>query len=253
MNWKKVLYYENEQPLERFVNGISNTAIFRTVGFVGDSMSSGEFESLSENGTTGYHDYFEYSWGQYMARKNGFKAYNFSRGGMSAKDYVEWFADANRFWSPEMACQAYVIALGANDIFVYNQEIGTSADIDTDKNTMARYYGEIVKRYKEIQPRAKFFFVTMPRSGDDTDELRRKHAELMYDLADYFSNAYVIDLFKYGPVYDEEFKSRFFLYGHMNASGYILTANMVDSYIDYIIRKNPGDFEKVPYIGTDLR
>lgn len=253
MNWKKVLYYENEQPLERFVNGISNTAIFRTVGFVGDSMSSGEFESLSENGTTGYHDYFEYSWGQYMARKNGFKAYNFSRGGMTAKEYVECFADANRFWSPEMACQAYVIALGVNDIFGLKQEIGTSADVDTDKCTVARYYGEIVKRYKTIQPRAKFFFVTMPREGDDADELREKHAELMYDLAEYFDNAYVIDLFKYGPIYDKEFKSRFYLYGHMNASGYIFTANMIDSYIDYIIRKNPGEFEKAAYIGTDLK
>jgi hypothetical protein len=71
-------------------------------------------------------------------------------------------------------------------------------------------------------------------------------------LADYFDNAYVIDLNKYAPVYDEEFRRRYFLYGHMNASGYIFTANMVDAYIDYIVRHNPDDFRRVGFIGTDL-
>ena len=40
----------NEKPLERLVGGYSNTAIFRTVGFVGDSLSSGEFEVKNKNG-----------------------------------------------------------------------------------------------------------------------------------------------------------------------------------------------------------
>ena len=29
--------------------------------------------------------------------------------------------------------------------------------------------------------------------------------------------------------------------------------NMVDAYIDYLIRKNPKDFEYVPFIGTELK
>lgn len=256
MDWKTEFLAENEQPLDRFVNGISNTAIFRTIGFIGDSLSSGEFESKDQEGTPGYHDYFEYSWGQYIARKNGLKAYNFSRGGMTAKEYVESFADANRFWNPQMACQAYVIALGENDLFGLQQEVGSIADIDgdtPDTNTMAYYYGQIVKRLKSIQPRAKFFFVTMPREGCERDEKRRAHAAFLHELSDYFEHSYVIDLFRYAPVYDEEFRKRFFLYGHMNASGYILTANMIDAYIDYIIRKHPGEFMDVPYIGTDLK
>ena len=35
-------------------------------------------------------------------------------------------------------------------------------------------------------------------------------------------------------------------------SGYLFTANIVDAYIDYIIRKNPEDFYRVPFIGTEL-
>ena len=46
-------------------------------------------------------------------------------------------------------------------------------------------------------------------------------------------------------------KKNFFL-GHMTPTGYVLTARMIESYIDYIIRKNPDDFKQVGFIGTDL-
>ncbi|MBE6740615.1 MAG: SGNH/GDSL hydrolase family protein [Ruminococcaceae bacterium] len=257
MDWKKYFDIENEQPLDRFVDGISNTAVFRKIAFVGDSLSSGEFESKDKDGKPGWHDYYEYSWGQYIARKNGLTAYNFSKGGMRADTYINAFADEQDFWNKDLACQAYVIALGVNDILNAGQEIGSVADIkenwQDNAKTFAGYFAAIVMRYKEIQPRAKFFFVTMPRGIDEKrNALAKKHAELLYALAEYFDNAYVIDLYKYAPVYDEEFRRRYFLYGHMNASGYIFTANMIDAYIDYIVRHNPDDFRRVGFIGTDL-
>jgi hypothetical protein len=36
----------------------------------------------------------------------------------------------------------------------------------------------------------------------------------------------------------------------MNPMGYILSAKMIASYIDYIIRHNPDDFKQVGFIGT---
>ena len=59
MNWEKELYNEDERPLDRLVDGYSNTAIFRTMAFVGDSLSSGEFETLDPDGNRGYYDYTE--------------------------------------------------------------------------------------------------------------------------------------------------------------------------------------------------
>lgn len=54
------------------------------------------------------------------------------------------------------------------------------------------------------------------------------------------AQAYIIDLDTYGQtVYTS---------GHMNPSGYILLAEFVDSYIDYIVRHNPKDFEMVAFI-----
>ena len=60
MDWKKEIYASaDEKPLDRFVEGYSNTAIFRKIAFIGDSLSSGEFESRSDEGKPGWHDYYE--------------------------------------------------------------------------------------------------------------------------------------------------------------------------------------------------
>lgn len=257
MDWNKFFFTEGEKPLDHFPEGISNTAIFRNIAFIGDSLSSGEFESRGDNGEKGYHDYFEYSWGQYIARKNGLTAQNFSRGGMTASEYMTGYADANRFFDPARACQGYVIALGVNDILNRGDEVGSINDIDFDnyknnKPTFAGYYAQIIQRYKQINPRAKFFLVTMPRNGRSEDK-RELHRDLLAEFCNRFDSCYLIDLFEYAPRYDEAFNRRFMLYGHMNAMGYIFTANMIDAYIDYIIRKNPEDFLYVPYIGTDLK
>ncbi len=258
MDWNEYLYNDAEKPLDRLVTGYSRTSVFRTIAFIGDSLSSGEFESLRKDGTHGYHDYFDYSWGQYIARKNGLTAYNFSRGGMTAREYMESFAQSKGFWDKEKAAQAYVIAMGVNDICNVGLEIGGIEDIDPEnyrnnKPTFIGYYAQIISRYKEISPEAKFFFVTFPNHGRSkfyakTPDMIRA----LYDLTTVFDNSYVIDLFKYGPLYDDRFRERFYLNGHMNPDGYILTAELIDSYIDYIVRHNPNDFRHVGFIGTHI-
>ncbi|MBR1970734.1 MAG: hypothetical protein IKA17_10330 [Clostridia bacterium] len=44
MDWEKELFKQDEKPLDSLVDGYSNTSIFRTMAFIGDSLSSGEFE-----------------------------------------------------------------------------------------------------------------------------------------------------------------------------------------------------------------
>ncbi|MBQ8575643.1 MAG: SGNH/GDSL hydrolase family protein [Clostridia bacterium] len=253
MNWEEKLYDKNEKPLDTLVSGYSHTSVFRKIAFVGDSLSSGEFESRDSEGNKGYHDFYEYSWGQYIARKNGLTAYSFSRGGMTAKEYIESFAEEKGFWDKDKACQAYVIALGVNDVYNAGMKIGSVDDIKADWHDNAKtfigYYAAIVARYKEISPDAKFFFVTFPNdTARNKGDLTHEVIAQLYSLADYFENAYVIDLYKYGPVYDERLREKFYLYGHMNPSGYIFTAELIDSYIDFIVRHNPKDFDRVGFI-----
>lgn len=244
---------------ENLVGGYSNTAIFRTMAFVGDSLSSGEFVTIDKDGTHHYYDLYEYSWGQFLARKNGIKGYNFSRGGMSTKWYLESYAQENGFWDKDKACQAYVIAFGVNDIFHQNIKVGTAEDITKtdfqEDRTYISYYAEIVRRYKEISPDAKFFFVTLPDEGDDRDSQKRDDmTKALYALAEHFDNSYVIDFYNSGvKYYGDDFKKKYSLNGHMNPMGYILTAQIIDTAIDRIIMENPEDFNYAGFIGTDIK
>lgn len=262
MDWNVFFAAEkDEKPLDRLVEGYSNTAIFRTMAFVGDSLSSGEFETVGKEGQKGYHDLFAYSFGQFIARANGLKAYNFSRGGMTAREYLESFADQQGYWDPALAAQAYVVALGVNDLYFKGAELGSVADIDPEDETKNAHtflgdFSAIVSRYKKISPDAKFFFLTMPNDeqpGSRGDEINRAHRDALFALSAITPNSYVIDQYTYGPFRDADFRNRFYLHGHRNPSGYLFVARMVDSYIDYIIRHNPEDFRRVGLIGTGIR
>ncbi len=255
-------YLAGEKPLQSLVPDGGMVGIFRDIACIGDSLASGEFESTNWDLNYGYHDKFEYSWGQYMARMAGVNVRNFSRGGMTAIEYCESFGEAQGFWNPELACQAYVIALGVNDLFGMRMEPGSIEDVYQDwhknKPSFAGYFGQLISRYKQIAPDAKFFLMTLPNdpmlsTAADGNERAEAQVKLMYDFAKFFDNTYVVDLRANGPVYDEEFHKNFFVGGHMNAAGYLLTAKLLVSYIDYLIRHNMQDFAQAGFIGTPFR
>ncbi len=255
MDLDKLYFDENEKPLDNIAADGGFTGIFRKIACVGDSLSSGEFEVRREGQPTVYLDMFDYSWGQYIARLAGCRVYNFSRGGMTAVEYCDSFAEAMGYWDPEKAAQAYIIALGVNDLYGLNQEVGSVADVcdeDHKKNkpTFVGRYAEIIQRYKKISTDAKFFLVTMVKSEAD-NERKEAHRKALYELAEHFDNCYVIDLYEYMPVEDAKYRERFYLEGHLNPCGYMLTAKIVSSYIDYIIRHNIADFRRVAFINTE--
>lgn len=249
----------NEKPLDRIVTDGGFCGIFRKITCIGDSLASGEFESKDADGTVRYHDFYEYSWGQYIARSTGALVYNFSQGGMSAKEYVESFADNMGFWDKNKLCQAYIIALGVNDITQESEgklSFGSITDVDlmncrNNAKTFVGYYAQIIQRIKELQPRAKIFLVTPLQHGDELDEKRKHVRDLLESISDFFNNTYLLDMCTYAPIQNEGYRKTFWL-GHLTPMGYIVTARMIESYIDYIIRKNPADFKQVGFIGTEL-
>ena len=59
MNIEPFFPRAEEKPLDTLVTDGGLCGVFRTIGCVGDSLSSGEFESLDANGNKTYHDMFE--------------------------------------------------------------------------------------------------------------------------------------------------------------------------------------------------
>ncbi len=256
MDITKYYAIEGEKPLDTIRYDGGFFGIFRTVAVIGDSLASGEMESLDENGKPGWHDYLEYSWGQYMARAAGNTVYNFSRGGMTAKEYMEGWGEENGCFDESKAAQAYIIGLGVNDVLNGLCTRGTVADIDlahpeNNAKTFMGYMGQLIDRYKKIAPKARFFLLTPPYSMKTPKEATDELVQLMYDLAPLYDYTYIIDLAKYSPIHDAEFRRNFYLGGHLSAAGYQITAWQIMSYIDYIVRNNPDDFRQIAFVGKN--
>lgn len=247
---------EGERPLDSIKETCGFAGIFKRVGVIGDSLSSGEFESHDADGNVLYHDMYEYSWPAVLQRLTGTEYHNYSRGGMTAKEFYESWADQNGFWEAQ---QAYIIALGNNDVFVFGHPVGSAADIrpgapEENPDTFFGNLGRILSRLKSLEKDARIFIVSMQRRGEEAcDEVVLQVAEEMKKVCGLFSFTYLIDMANEGPAYDARMRETFAMGFHPNAVGYYCYALMIGNYIDYIIRNNPEDFFEVPFIGTPFK
>ena len=123
-------YVSAENPLEVIKETPGYTSIFRKMGVIGGSMSTGwhshDTGSVSSNMP-------EYSYLQFMARLCRAEGFNFSRGGMSAKqwpqsDMIDNFYDANK------KCQLYLVQLGNNDLTDHNNRLDCTSKTWYDLN-----------------------------------------------------------------------------------------------------------------------
>lgn len=255
MDYRVFSVAEDEEPLTKLDPSCGFAGIFHSVGVIGDSLASGEFESRDARGNILYHDMYEYAWPAILQRLTGCSYENFSRGGMTAKEYVDSWADQNGFWKRK---QAYIVALGNNDTFVFHHPLGSPSDIfpeDPRRNadTFFGNMGRILSKLKTLEKNSRIFLVTPLLRGEKCDEEIRIIAKGLSQICGMFSDTYFIDLVTYGPVYDEAMRKRFGLGFHPNAMGYHAYALMIGNYIDYIIRRSPEEFSQVPFIGTNLK
>ncbi len=248
------------------------TAVLRTVGIFGDSLASGEQEYTQADGVDGYHDDYDLSWGQFMARKCGIQVTNYCRGGLTAQSFQDLAKDRGAFCT-ENKCKAYIIALGVNDskrMETLYGEFGSIEDIDFDnhennKPTFVGYYAKMIQQIKQVEPYARIFVTTIPKSirweqdaqrdkvAAAVNGVRDRHAEFLRSLPNYFERVYVIDLRAQDYYVDtEEFKRKYAFGGHLSSCGYKFFGDVFATYIDHIICENPEEFVSVGLIGTGL-
>ena len=250
---------DTETPLQNIIKDGGMTRIFRSAGVVGDSLSSGCMEYKDEHGDSLGYDRYKFSWLQQMKGICGFEnAYNFSAGGLTAK----------KFWTTTNAhvlelretgsdhkCDIYFIALGVNDIADTTLDLGTIADIENDSSeTFYGYYARIIKLIKTIQPKARIFLVGLPNDDSMTVWGSRftNFKIAISNIANYFDFCYYIDLYQYDVPYTGNIKDIYFNGFHENALGYLRTAYVISSYVDWYVRHNYTEFREVGFIGTDL-
>lgn len=267
----------NKEEIWDFEGKLEKTAdyltLFSDIGYIGDSLSSGEFV-YDKDGKRGHWDSYIYSWGSYIERFSGIKCTHFCSGGLRAKDVYESSIDyssvlikqtRNCLFEPTNAKKAYFIALGLNDInheFVMNKDTYTnglgdaSNDINLDNYEMnadsfAGWYAKVIQRIQSFTPDSKFFIVGLP------DDYKFPHIpdanKVLKDICNILPNCYYLDLYNDAPAYNEDFYDIFFEINHMNAMGYIFTAKLIQTLADRVIKNNYKDFQLTQFIGTPLK
>lgn len=153
-------------------------SLFQNIGIIGDSYASGELYANNN-----YTDHYEISWGQILARKNGVKAVNFSKGGLTTRD---WLADDHglSLLNSSDPQDLYIIVLGINDYQkLGNSYLGAENDVNTQANTFYGNYGKIITAIRAKAPQAKIVLSTMSYDEQGT---AHNYNEAIKTLAQHF-------------------------------------------------------------------
>lgn len=259
LDWK---YPQN--PLIEFGGEIM---CFQSIACMGDSLTAGNLDYNSGEG--GETTIPGTSYPEQLAAMTGKTVHNCGYGGACATNsetavteghsYLD-IAEAKGWFGDDYKAQAYVIALGTNDLSYYGAFDGdVSTDINADDytqnaKTSVGGYAAIIQRILSVQPKAKIFCVTLPRTRNvgTAESIMTATNDKIAAIADLFG-AYVIDLWTYGTAASEvsAFKLHYYNGSHLNAMGYALHARRIISYINWIIRNNAEDFRTAAFIGTE--
>lgn len=254
---KKTGYYLYYTKLDQTIETTtSEPELYRSllkVGAIGDSLASGEC-AYKLGGVDRLVDIYKHSWPQYMARMSGNTYINFSKGGMNTRTWLTSEKGYPLASQTENICDAYIIGLGVNDANNLGLSyLGTSSDIDTSDytNNGDTFYGNyagIIQRMQVLQPKAKFFLLTMPR----TTTLYQTFNEAIRDIATILNNCYVIDLEEHASEFGTgSFDALNARNGHFNAIAYNNIAIQISKLISKYMYENYTEFSQVEFIGTD--
>ena len=246
----RIWFYKNDSYHDEseVSSGAGSIECFLNVGCIGDSLASGESVSSS-----GHHtDFYQHSWGQYLSRATGNKYYNWSKGGLTARQWLD-SSYATECFDAEHKCECYIIGLGQND---YNQSvsIGSSADIGSsyldNPDTFYGNYGGIISRIIKMQPKAKIFVLTDPLESTESSGY---NDAIRYMPTKFPNNVFLIDLYKdisneYSAIVDDstQWKS-----GHGNALSYRKFAYLLAKEINDYMNDHQDQFDDIQFIGTD--
>jgi len=255
----RIVNNEGITPLEFIIKDGGFLGCFDKISCIGDSLTFGGFES-----NVGGNDYVpNLSTPAQMQKIIGNTVINLGISGYCASRSdlsMSWYDEAiSRGWfGDNYKGQCYIIALGVNDTWRQNGFIGnvnTDIDVNNPSNNAMNSvggYATIIQKIKEIQPRARIFCVTIPNMFGKNNTLKVEANEKIRAIAELFE-CYIIDLEKYYIPMNEvnDFANKYIVGSHLNALGYKEIANVVITYIDWIIRNNISDFKDIQFIGTD--
>ena len=218
---------------------VCSIGMFRKVGVIGDSYASGQIFNAqgSSLGT-----FYNLSWLQCMARRNGFEGINFSEGGLSTKTWLTSSKGLNLLESSE-AQQLYILCLGINDRYQSTlglSYLGSESDVHVGNPELNAdsFYGNYARIIEKVKSKAPDAIVLIANIAGDSD----KDPENKFNSAiDYLSKLYKLDLL---DIHDDNyFKSAYYTLnmrgGHPTAPSYSAMSVAYQRLIENDMYDNP--------------
>lgn len=226
-------------------------ALFKKWGLIGDSLSVGH--TVSKDGETVSGRNIYYSWGQYLARRIGNTCLNFGRSGVTSK---LWLNPSEQYCYPRLIdkanlCQAYIIALGANDT---QAPLGSISDVnftDMSLNADTEYgnYAKIIDTIQKTAPKAPIFLCTIPHPRNSDINIKAINKMIReFASESRFTGVYLVDLdaeyneyYKTGKLGDEIRNTGW----HLTSLGYLYDSFVRQRALSQVVADNCAEFQDV--------
>ena len=250
----KYANWNDWKRLEETGSDLTPFAGFRKIGVIGDSLASGEAVA-NNGGTNQFIDNYDYSWIQYIARRDGQTAFNFSSGGLTTRSWLTSANGLTKLQNADNKCQCYIIALGVNDAGTLGYSyIGTIDDINTsdpsqNEDTFYGNYGKIISAIQAIEANAKIFMMTMPSDHNEGHRTAVNGAIRSIANSNLFDNCYLIELTDDDVAVPSIANN--LRVGHYNAAGYEAISRVIEKKINQYMNTNWSEFRTIEFIGTN--
>ena len=211
-----------------FYNGNLNLIkMFNKVACIGDSYTEGSIEYKTSDGQNLQSIDSRYSYPTQLSKIANIQTVNLGHAGYTT---TQWY---NKYKDTDLSgYDGAIIFLGINDWY------GNSETLDTNA------YTNIINKLRTDNKNIPIFCVTITQNySSSACNLNDAIREVATN-----NNCYIIDLGKYS---DWGTTSKWLNGSHPNAYGYLHNAEMINSYINYIMENNKSDFYNLSFVGTD--
>lgn len=255
---------DDANPLARLDGFPSLIRCFRKIVCIGDSLTRGQLDTTSPD-SSGADVGTAFSYPMQLAKMTGCTVVNCGIGGATASrqhdnNWMDAMERSSAFPAAdflENPGDAYIIALGTNDLSSTDTGNSFSGNVETDihlldwrlnANTSVGGYAAIIQRIYQMQPKAKIFCVTIPKTRNVDTSKTDANAKIAAIAS--MLHCHVIDLYTYAEnrygIFTDFYKNS----GLNNALGYNLRARQYIAYIDWIMEHNLEAFRNIAFIGT---
>ena len=223
-------YYVDYNTMQ-FVNDESRPVTFYTLfpkmAVIGDSLSSG---AMYVNG--GYNDFYGNSWLSMIARQTGSKRNHFSRGGLTAKAWIENY---ETILNDSEVADIYYIALGTNDEYLNLYPLGNITDT-AGTNSFVGYYKYIINVIRTKAPNAAIMCVSLYNNQAGPTQ----YSNMIQSITNLYNNVYYVNFIGNSDITTDT--EGYAAHSHFNTMGYLYVANVIYKLTLEIVSAREADF-----------